>query len=120
MVLDVVVEFDGEQPSLKGIRGVETVFEGAVVRRPVKDGVRPAIGHGRDAKDTPNMAHHRLAAPHHLLKQQKPLAPKVSPIIAPKVASTHHEDKAKVETKPTRGIKRRSIIDKENEGKLMR
>jgi hypothetical protein len=47
----------------------------------------------------------------HLLQEQKPLAPKV--------ASTHHEDKAKVETKPTRGIKRRSL-NKENEGKLMR
>ena len=55
----------------------------------------------------------------HFLQEQKPLAPKVSPIIAPKVASTRHEDKAKVETKPTRGIKRRSL-NKENEGKLMR
>ena len=55
----------------------------------------------------------------HLLQEQKPLAPKVSPIIAPKVASTHHQDKAKVETKPNRGIKRRSILDKENEGKLI-
>ena len=63
---------------------------------------------------TKDLAKNRIKL-NHLLQEQKPLAPKVSPIIAP-----NHQDKAKVETKPTRGIKRRSIIDKENEGKLMR
>ena len=34
-----------------------------------------------------------------------------------KVASVHHDEKSKVQPKPTRGIKRRSISNKENEGK---
>ena len=68
VILDVVVELDGEQSSLKGIRGVETVVESAVVRSPVADGIRPAIGHGHDAEDFTNMTHHRCVMPHHLWK----------------------------------------------------
>ena len=34
-----------------------------------------------------------------------------------KVASAPHDEKSKVQSKPTRGIKRRSISNKENEGK---
>ena len=67
VILDVVVELDGEQSSLKRIRGVEAVLERAVLGSPVADGVRPAIGHGHDAGDMTNMAHDRCVMPHHLL-----------------------------------------------------
>merc|ERR1719203_34854 len=77
------------------------------------------VTHGTDVTQTSSLTKelekNRIKL-NHLLQEQKPLAPKVSPIIAPKVASTHHQDKAKVETKSNRGIKRRSILDKENEG----
>jgi hypothetical protein len=59
VIFDVVVEFDGQQSGLKGIRGVETVLESAVLGGPISDGVRPAIGHGHDARDITNMAHDR-------------------------------------------------------------
>ena len=68
VILDVVVEFDGEQSCLEGIRGVETVLECAVLSSPVTDGIGPAIGHGHDARDMTNMTHDRWVMPLHLLK----------------------------------------------------
>lgn len=58
MLLDVLVELDREQPRLEGVRGVNAIFEGGVVRGSVANRVWPAHGHEPAAIGMSTMAHH--------------------------------------------------------------